>query len=167
LVLNDEIEGDGLKVKGNRVGYVLGQSSLPPCLNPGLETLLSFEGTIDHRPLMHAPSSVLPPESNVHHRVECPERLPALGWTPDDCEACTGDDVLDQVTSLGRDPDLIEGNEADAGFVLRLTILSAVAVTTGLIATRRRWRSVRVTVGRALLGEKGRLVELGELFRGL
>lgn len=82
-VVLDEIQRHWLKKERHTLDVFAIEMPLPECFDSRLDALLSLERAVNHRSLLHSPVAIFPSERNVHHQVECPERLAALWRTPD------------------------------------------------------------------------------------
>src|SRR5262245_38547616 len=71
-VVANQVQGDRLKEEWDLV-YIILEETLPEGCNPRLNPGLAFKRAIDNRTCIYAAASVVPPEGNVHHRIEDPE----------------------------------------------------------------------------------------------
>ena len=67
-----EIERDRLQEERNVLATV-NLNLLTEGFNASVDARLAFKATVHDRALMNSPPPVLPPQSDVHNQIECPE----------------------------------------------------------------------------------------------
>src|SRR5262249_29376595 len=68
----------------------------------------TFEGQIHHRPAMHASPTILPAQRNMHCQVGHHKRFSGLGLPPENRDADTWDETLDEIRPLRADRQIFE-----------------------------------------------------------
>jgi hypothetical protein len=104
--------GDRYDVEGDSLG-LLGEEPLPKGLTSVPNARLALKGAIDDRPVMYAPTAIIPIERDVHNHVESREALTRFRRAPNNGKPCTRNQPLDEVATTSAESDVVKGHEFD------------------------------------------------------
>jgi hypothetical protein len=105
LVFLDQVERNTAEFEPDN--FLVGlHVALPERLTAPPVAVLALQGEIYDGGLRHLVAAIFPPERDMHHQGEHPERFATLWWAPDKDHPLFRDEALDQITLLDRDLDI-------------------------------------------------------------